>query len=382
MKLLLRCALAALVFAGFPCTSTQAQNATFNTFYSGIGGGTLNSISTGAYTWIGGGLYNQIYSNNSGTISGGYSNVIVVGNWATIGGGAQNLANADFATVAGGQANVARGTNATVGGGFGNSALSANATVAGGTGNTAKATNATVGGGTNNQALGPGGTIGGGAANALSAIAEGCTIGGGTGNSIFGDYGTIPGGYLNRATNFSLAAGFSAYATNTQSFVWSGASGGAVSTNTNSFTVRAPGGSRFISTATGDTGVILVAGGTSWAVLSDSNAKTDIEPVNTREVLQKVAALPVTSWHYKHDLKRRYIGPMAQDFHAAFGLGSDDKTITTLDTDGVTLAAIKGLVEELKERDAEIAGLKARNSQIEGQLREINQRLDRLPPAP
>jgi hypothetical protein len=73
---------------------------------------------------------------------------------------------------------------------------------------------------------------------------------------------------------------------------------------------------------------------------------------------------------------------MAQDFHAAFGLGADDKTITTLDTDGVTLAAIKGLVEELKERDQEIAGLKARNAQIEGQLREIHQRLDRLPPAP
>jgi hypothetical protein len=69
--------------------------------------------------------------------------------------------------------------------------------------------------------------------------------------------------------------------------------------------------------------------------------------------------MPVTSWHYKHDLNRRYIGPMAQDFHAAFGLGSDDKTISTLDSDGVMYAAIKGLVEELKDRDKAIDELKS-----------------------
>jgi hypothetical protein len=162
--------------------------------------------------------------------------------------------------------------------------------------------------------------------------------------------------------------------------VWS-SGGTTTSTNNNSFTVRSPGGARFI-TATNLVGVVLASGATAWAALSDSNAKTDIEPVDAREVLKKVAALPVTSWHYKHDLKRRYIGPMAQDFHAAFGLGSDDKTITTLDTDGVTLAAIQGLVEELKERDARISQLEAKDAKRDAEMRELREQVSRLPPAP
>jgi hypothetical protein len=95
----------------------------------------------------------------------------------------------------------------------------------------------------------------------------------------------------------------------------------------------------------------------------------------------------VTSWHYKHDLKRRYIGPMAQDFHAAFGLGGDDdKTITTLDTDGVTLAAIKGLVEELKVRDEAIEKLRLKSAEVDelrAELRALREQMQStLPPAP
>jgi hypothetical protein len=90
----------------------------------------------------------------------------------------------------------------------------------------------------------------------------------------------------------------------------------------------------------------------------------------------------VTSWHYKHNLNRRYIGPMAQDFHAAFGLGVDDKTISTLDTDGVTLAAIKGLVEELKERDERIANLESQNAEFKSALQVLSEKVSHLPPAP
>jgi hypothetical protein len=154
----------------------------------------------------------------------------------------------------------------------------------------------------------------------------------------------------------------------------------------NSFTVRAPGGVRFITTtsstnisttnASGTNGVMLVANGTAWASLSDSNSKTDFEPIQPREILSKVAALPVTAWHYKHDPTRRYIGPMSQDFHAAFGLGSDDKTITTLDSDGVMYAAIQGLVAELGERDRAIDELRSELRSLREQLQSV------LPPAP
>jgi len=157
--------------------------------------------------------------------------------------------------------------------------------------------------------------------------------------------------------------------------------------------VRAPGGVRFI-TATNNslTGAILLPNATQWTVLSDRESKTDFQSIKPREVLSKLAAMPVTSWKYKHDPSRRYIGPTSQDFMAAFHLGDYDKGINALDADGVTFAAIKGLVEELKERDKAIEELRAksdkvdqledRNRELTRQLEAINQRLDLLPPSP
>lgn len=56
---------------------------------------------------------------------------------------------------------------------------------------------------------------------------------------------------------------------------------------------------------------------------------------------------------------------MAQDFHAAFGVGADDKRISTVDTDGVALAALQGLYEIAQEKDVRIATLEARLEAIE-----------------
>jgi len=84
----------------------------------------------------------------------------------------------------------------------------------------------------------------------------------------------------------------------------------------------------------------------------------------------------VTEWEYKHDPHRRYFGPMAQDFHAAFALGSDDKTINTLDADGVLFLSVKGLIEELKERDAKIEKLERELGAFREQLQ------SQFPPSP
>ena len=65
--------------------------------------------------------------------------------------------------------------------------------------------------------------------------------------------------------------------------------------------------------------------------------------------------MPITTWVFKSRPETRHIGPMAQDFAAAFALGIDDKHIATVDAEGVALAAIQGLYAELKERDATIA---------------------------
>ena len=89
---------------------------------------------------------------------------------------------------------------------------------------------------------------------------------------------------------------------------------------------------------------------TAINITSDRNAKEHFRPVNSREVLAKVARLPITEWHYKQAAEVRHLGPMAQDFRDAFGLGHDEKHIATVDADGVALAAIQGLNQKLEEQ--------------------------------
>ena len=117
---------------------------------------------------------------------------------------------------------------------------------------------------------------------------------------------------------------------------------------------------------------------------SDRNVKKDFAPVDTQDVLRKVAALPLHTWTYTNESAGiRHLGPVAQDFHAAFGVGADDKHIATVDADGVALAAIQGLNrkmeereaalrEDLKRRDAENAELKARLAALEKLITRFN----------
>jgi len=86
---------------------------------------------------------------------------------------------------------------------------------------------------------------------------------------------------------------------------------------------------------------------------SDVNLKNNFEEVDASDILDKIDNLPITKWTYKNRQTETHIGATAQDFHTAFGLGTDDKHISTIDADGVALAAIKALKKEndfLKEK--------------------------------
>jgi hypothetical protein len=103
---------------------------------------------------------------------------------------------------------------------------------------------------------------------------------------------------------------------------------------------------------------------TSFVATSDRHAKRHFKPIDNHAVLEKVSQLSITAWDFKSDQKqRRHIGPMAQDFHAAFHLnGDDDKHINVEDLAGVSLAAIqelhKQLNDERADKDVQIAALK------------------------
>jgi trimeric autotransporter adhesin len=143
--------------------------------------------------------------------------------------------------------------------------------------------------------------------------------------------------------------------------------------------LNSPGGNVGIGTTS--PGFLLQVGvngaycnGTTWVSVSDRNAKEDIAVINPRKVLEKVSALPITEWKYKVEADgAEHIGPMAQDFHAAFGLnGADDKHISTVDEGGVALAAIQGLNQkveaqqaELKQKETEVTELKQRLAALE-----------------
>jgi hypothetical protein len=104
---------------------------------------------------------------------------------------------------------------------------------------------------------------------------------------------------------------------------------------------------------------------------SDRDLKENFQPVNPRAVLEKVASLPLSEWNYKQDPESRHVGPMAQDFHATFGVGLDDKTIATVDADGVALAAIQGLNQKVEEQSAALRERDGRIARLETELAEL-----------
>ena len=107
---------------------------------------------------------------------------------------------------------------------------------------------------------------------------------------------------------------------------------------------------------------------------SDRNAKENIQPATSDEILTRLAALPIATWNFKNDSSGPHLGPMAQDFHAAFGLGNTDTGICSVDADGVALAAIQGLNSkleaELRAKEAAITALNSRLEKLEQKLEE------------
>jgi hypothetical protein len=91
--------------------------------------------------------------------------------------------------------------------------------------------------------------------------------------------------------------------------------------------------------------------------------------VDPQAILAGVARLPVARWHYRGaEAEGAHLGPAAEDFFAAFGLGSDARYIATVDADGVALAAIQGLHEVVRAQRAEIEALEARLAALEARM--------------
>ena len=96
-------------------------------------------------------------------------------------------------------------------------------------------------------------------------------------------------------------------------------------------------------------------------------APHDVVPVNGNEVLEKLVALPISTWSYVGDpAGARHLGPMAQDFATAFGLGADNRVINLLDANGVVMVAIQGLYRRLEALETDVAALRQGHGDAQG----------------
>ena len=309
------------------------------------------------------------------------------------------------AIAMGASGNVAGAAGAVVsGGGFDaffntrNLALDFASTVAGGWGNTALGPSSTVGGGVGNTAIGPSSTVGGGAANCAGGryswagghrakvrpatgdwelSCSGLTYPGGNGDEgtfVWADstdenfVSTGPNQFRVRATG---GAHFETGSFGLRSFSDSSSTSGAAvqaeSTNPGGIAITGRNNSDDATMVLNNTGtgrlIRAFSGGTQLLNLenngnlsiagtltqnSDRNQKEAIEPVNVDDVLDRLAGLEISSWRYlRSDNGVRHIGPMAQDFHAAFGFGISENTISAVDAQGIAFAAIQALNDQL-----------------------------------
>jgi hypothetical protein len=141
------------------------------------------------------------------------------------------------------------------------------------------------------------------------------------------------------------------------------------STANNQFMVRASGGTKIFSNASASSGVELKAGANAWSMPSDRSLKENFQPVDKEAVLVQVAALPIQRWNLKSQGPEiSHIGPVAQDFHRAFGVGADERHINTLDADGVALVAIQALYQRTRAQEKTIQALSEQLAALDREL--------------
>lgn len=394
--------------------------------YSTVGGGLANHSAAEGST-VAGGSVNEV-SGSHGAISGGINN-LAAGIESAIGGGYSNIAGGASSTVAGGGENAASGPMSAVGGGINNIASGPGATVPGGEFNVASGAYSVAMGngamalhdgafvyadptgsffestGLNQFLVRASGGIGinknDPAPGALDVGGSGLfsgSVGIGTVNPITSlDIRTQDANSLvsigSGAMNQNFYSGIDLY--NGDTAIW----GMGKDPESNFYIDEAGVTNRFkILNSSGHVGLGVshpshplhlasgahcTAGGT-WTNASSREIKENFQPVDASEILAHVAALPIQRWNYKNEKGVDHIGPIAEDFYSAFQTGGTNAAISTVDADGVALAAIQALHEIVQDKSRRIAALEQRLAELqqlespESSLPSIESRLARL----
>jgi uncharacterized small protein (DUF1192 family) len=175
------------------------------------------------------------------------------------------------------------------------------------------------------------------------------------GSFVFADRSTVDTlrAGVNHSANWRVSGGFRIFTSSNLSTGVTIQSGASVSNWGQSGAV--------ISTSTG---AFLSTGGT-WTNASDVNRKHLFLDASGEDVLARLRDVPIRSWSYLSEGSEvRHLGPTAQDFRAAFGLGREETSIATVDADGVALIGIQTLERRTTEQRARIESLEAENARL------------------
>lgn len=351
-----------------------------------IGGGGGNTVQNGSYdSFIGSGLGNLIQGNGSTAVIGGGANNTNSGEFSTIGGGLANTVTGTSSTILGGQWNLVTGNSSLAAGSFAQALHDQTFVWSDGTANFASTGGA--------QFLIH--AIGGVGINLNNPTGDSLSIGG-TARMNNNDI------YLRASPDQNHGVGYYG-----SSKLWNndfapdgpivyGYSGGALATIQNGIAGPNDGIALYWNSQNQVSagGYFPVPGalfsvedascdGFNWNNASDRNLKEHLAPVNPEEVLAKVVSMPVMTWNYKKRPQENHLGPVAQDFHAAFGLnGTNDTSISTVDEGGVALAAIQGLNQKMEARsqNLEVSGQESviRIQRLEAENADLKARLEKL----
>jgi hypothetical protein len=214
-------------------------------------------------------------------------------------------------------------------------------------------------------------------------------------NQATGDYSLSLGSYSQATQSHAVAIGTQAYATGIYSIaLGSGANTNgkdgsmvvgddayfqtAYSSADNQLTMRFIGGYRLWSSYPDSTaGVYMRHGQSGWSNYCDRNKKENFMDVDGEELLEKIRSIPVTRWNYKMtDPNDKYIGPMAQDFYAAFHLGGTDSLgINSISIDGVNMAGVKALEKRTREMKTTLTTIQEQNVALMEENKKLKEQL-------
>ncbi|MBK6725697.1 MAG: hypothetical protein IPG63_00310 [Xanthomonadales bacterium] len=349
-----------------PITANILAGSSGNMIWGGVRGATIagGGVISAADPDFSSGDGNQV-SDVYGSVGGGASNIA--------GNSGGTAIDAPFATVAGGSWNVAKGAYASVAGGLANSAVGHYGVVAGGSGNCAGGDRSFVAGSRAKVRPGVAEPFG-----ACSGVPTG-GAGGDTGTFVWADSQAVdftssgPNQFLVRADGGAVFNGSSLYGAYDDFVIHARPNTGDADVDFRLVTRNSAGVNLYVSDSSGTTvfsplglasgadrlQVVGSSGGTAslsyggvWTNASSRTYKEGFQPVDAEDVLDRVLGLDLSRWTYIGSTEGEHIGPMAEDFHAAFGLGHSDRQIATIDADGVALAAIQGLNAKLEAENA------------------------------